>query len=117
MYHYRYNGKYYNIPSTSFSLSYSYVGDNFNAHYEKIKDGDPIFSPYTTWTVRLAPANDETSADYLYRKFGANVADIEIALVGEAQYIDMNQIGQKGGKASEEIIVNECYEDFELKKF
>ena len=57
-YYYRYNGVFYNLPSAELEFVRSYDPDDKknrfgNKLYEKVAKGEPMFSPYTTWKLKL----------------------------------------------------------------
>jgi hypothetical protein len=110
-YYYRFINKYYKIPSSKISLSASYKSNYvLNEEYRKIKEGDAIFSPYTTWNLKLVPIRpEEIKKDILYEKFYNDINNLELHLIGEAMYIDTHSFDK--GKA--ELSVDQCYEIFE----
>ncbi len=54
-YFYRYNGLYYNFPSAQLNIFQSYDTQlkKKNKVYEKITENEPMFSPFTTWKLKL----------------------------------------------------------------
>ena len=54
-YYYRYNETYYNLLSVQLALDRSYKvnGTVVNKVYDLVSKGEPMFSPYTSWKLKL----------------------------------------------------------------
>lgn len=82
------NRIYYISPDRNWPMYYSLKNgktDSPNAHYSKLKNGDPFLSPYTTWTFSLRFKNYISGFQRL-TKFKNDI--VEISLEGRGEFLD-----------------------------
>lgn len=88
-YYYRYNKIYYNLPSVQLQLDRSYKVDGKIKNkvvVDLVSKGEPMFSPYTSWRIKLNHFNFEDL------DFQENVkkcqSKLRLTFYGNAVYID-----------------------------
>jgi hypothetical protein len=101
-YDYKYNGIIYRIKNAVINPSSNY-GDTLNGRnvdYINISNAAPLFSPYTTWSIRLVDVNSNLDESHtagilkanldLMEEAGIskdNITDFELHFVGVGTYL------------------------------
>jgi hypothetical protein len=122
-YFYRYGETYYNLPSAQLELDHSYDSQAMlntnttsvkqkNAVFDIVATGEPMFSPYTSWKLKVKGIQ---FTDPIFQADVKNcLSNLELKFYGNAVYIDKSSFE---AQASVRVPVHECYKSFETKVF
>jgi hypothetical protein len=127
-YDYKYNGVVYRFENTVVSPSSNYgkTSKNRNEYYQNISVSAPLFSPYTTWRIRLVPSNNNkqydangnlTANSNLIITAGISIEDIknyELHFVGEGSYLKTTAFEDLGNLYNV-VKISKAYEAYKLE--
>ncbi|XP_016840146.1 uncharacterized protein LOC107980959 [Nasonia vitripennis] len=91
--YYRCENKFYTIPSTNQTITYTFARDengdpkNSNDVYKKLEKHEPVLSPYTLWNLKISLFDQ--SRGFLFNALEKyKDAEIDLELVGKGQYVE-----------------------------
>jgi hypothetical protein len=98
------------LPSIQLELNHSYdpSGPISNDVFNVVRDGEPMFSPYTSWKLQISAPS--LSDDNFKKDVEKCRSKLLLTFYGTSVYFDKRSFS---GQASVRIPVHECYSVFE----